>query len=99
MSGPAYQEELISQIPAARLLIALGYHYLTPSQALDLRGGRERNVVLTGVLEEWLKTHNDYTVKGQAYAFTDRPSPKLSILDRHQPQRRPGAPTKGYTWA
>jgi type I restriction enzyme, R subunit len=36
---PSYQEELISQIPAARLLIALGYQVLTPAQALELRGG------------------------------------------------------------
>jgi len=67
----SYREELISQIPAARLLVSLGYTYLTPQQALDLRGGRERNVLLTGVLESWLKGHNHYTVKGQECTFTD----------------------------
>ena len=67
----SYREELISQIPAARLLISLGYRYLTHQQTLGLRGGSERNVVLTGVLEEWLKSHNRYKVKGQAHAFTD----------------------------
>jgi type I restriction enzyme R subunit len=71
MSTPSYREELISQIPATRLLVSLGYHYLTPQQALNLRGGRERNVVLTGVLEEWLKDYNHYTIKGQEFAFTD----------------------------
>jgi type I restriction enzyme R subunit len=67
---PSYQEELISQIPAARLLIALGYQYLTPAQALELRGGRERNVVLTDVLEGWLRAHNHYPHKGQAQPFS-----------------------------
>jgi type I restriction enzyme, R subunit len=71
MSNPSYREELISQIPAARLLISLGYNYLTPQQALGLRGGSERNVVLTGVLAEWLKSHNGYKVKGQDYSFTE----------------------------
>jgi len=71
MSSPSYHEELISQIPAARLLVSLGYNYLTPQQALGLRGGSERNVVLTGVLEEWLKSHNGYKVKGGNHSFTD----------------------------
>ena len=66
----SYREELISQIPAARLLVSLGYRYLTPQQALGLRGGRERNVILTGVLEEWLASHNRYTVKGQEHPFS-----------------------------
>ena len=71
MVAPSYREELISQIPAARLLVSLGYNYLTPQQALGLRGGSERNVVLTGVLEDWLKSHNGYKFKGQANSFTE----------------------------
>lgn len=71
MSTFSYREELISQIPATRLLVSLGYSYLTPQQALGLRGGSERNVVLTGVLEEWLKSHNGYKVKNQDHSFTD----------------------------
>jgi type I restriction enzyme R subunit len=70
MPLPSYKEELISQIPAVQLLAAMGYQYLTPEQALQLRGGRQRNVVLTGVLEGWLSAHNRYTYKDQKYAFT-----------------------------
>ncbi len=65
----SYREELISQIPAAQELIALGYEYLTPAQALALRGGSERNVILTGVLEGWLSSQNAYQYKSQQYAF------------------------------
>jgi type I restriction enzyme R subunit len=71
MSVPSYREELISKIPAAQLLVSMGYRYLTPRQALDLRGGRERNVILIGVLEDWLKDHNHYMVKGKEISFTD----------------------------
>ncbi len=38
----AFREELISQIPALRLLCVLGYRYLTPAEALALRGNSER---------------------------------------------------------
>jgi type I restriction enzyme R subunit len=68
---PSYREELSSQIPAARLLVALGYHYLTPAEALALRGGNKREVVLTGVLEDWLRAHNHYTVKNETRPFND----------------------------
>ena len=66
---PPYREELISQIPAAQELIAMGYEYLTPAQALELREGKERKVVLTGVLSGWLASQNAYKYKSQQYAF------------------------------
>ena len=67
----SYQEELISQIPAARLLVALGYQYLTPEKALQMRGGRERNVLLNEVLAGWLKAHNRYAYRDQSLPFSD----------------------------
>jgi type I restriction enzyme, R subunit len=68
---PSYREELISQIPATQELIAMGYKYLTPAQALELREGKERNVVLTGVLKEWLVANNQFSYKGQEQAFDE----------------------------
>lgn len=41
---------MISQVPALRLLMSLGYEYLTPAEALALRGNSERQVLLEGVL-------------------------------------------------
>jgi len=38
----AFRETLISQIPALQLLMAPGYRYLTPAEALALRGQSER---------------------------------------------------------
>ncbi len=71
MTVSSYREELISQIPALQLLMALGYQYLPPDEALAQRGGREREVVLAPVLEDWLRTHNTITHKGRAHAFSE----------------------------
>jgi type I restriction enzyme R subunit len=67
---PSFREELISQIPVLRLLMAMGYQYLTPEEALALRGGKKGNVILEGVLEPWLKAHNQITFKGQTCDFS-----------------------------
>lgn len=66
-----YREAISSQIPAAQLLIALGWQYLTPAEALALRGGKEQRVVLTDVLEPWLRINNQITVKGRQHPFSD----------------------------
>lgn len=70
-SQHAYLEEISSQIPALQLLVNMGWHYLTPAEALALRGGKEKNVILTGVLEPWLRQHNQITTKGQTIPFSD----------------------------
>ena len=69
MSLPDYREKMSSQIPALQVLMALGYTYLDPAQALALRGGRNSSVVLTGVLEDWLQQHNCFSFKSQTHAF------------------------------
>ena len=71
MSDQTFKEEIISQIPALHLLMQLGYQFLTPEEALHLRGGKEGNVILTDVLRDWLKQHNTIYYKGQQVAFTD----------------------------
>ena len=47
-------EKYQSQIPALQLLVALGFRPLSGTEALALRGGRLRNVVLDEVLTEQL---------------------------------------------
>jgi len=72
MASPdAFKEIVSSQIPALQLLINLGWQYLTPAEALALRDGKGKNVVLTGVLEPWLRAHNSITFKGRHHAFAD----------------------------
>ena len=55
MSTPSYLEDRVSQIPALRLLMAMGWQYVPPDEALRLRGGRTANVLFEGVLFEWLR--------------------------------------------
>ena len=71
MSTPSYLEDRISQIPALRLLMALGWHYLTPNEALARRGGKYANVILEDVLVDWLRTHNRIYYKGGTYDFSE----------------------------
>ncbi len=51
-------ETLTSQIPALRLLINLGYKFLTPGEALRERQGRTSNVLFENILRDQLKEIN-----------------------------------------
>jgi type I restriction enzyme R subunit len=68
---PAWLEDDVSQLPALHLLQRLGWTYLTPAEALVLRGGREANVFLTGVLAEWMRTHNAVEHRGRRYPVSE----------------------------
>ncbi len=68
---PLDREDHISQIPALQLLQNMGYTYLTQQEALSLRGGRGSEVILAGILEEWLRKHNGITYKGEKYSFSE----------------------------
>ena len=65
---PSFKEDHISQIPALQLLQNLGYKYLTPAEALELRGGRMSAVILEGILAEQLRKINRVRFK---YPFSE----------------------------
>ncbi len=69
---PSYLEDRVSQIPAARLLMAMGWQYLTPDQALNARGGSHSAVILTDILSAWLRQHNTITHRGRVIPFSDK---------------------------
>lgn len=50
METPSYKEDHISQIPALQMLQKLGYQYLTPDEALQLRADKTTQVILEDVL-------------------------------------------------
>ena len=70
-SGFSFNEKHLSQIPALHLLANLGYRYLTPEQALAMRGGRLSNVLLEEVLRDSLKRINRIQHKGENYLFSE----------------------------
>ena len=47
---PETKEVFSSQIPALQVLMAMGYEYLSPAQALAYRGGQTSEVLLRSVL-------------------------------------------------
>ncbi len=73
-------EKFQSQIPAIQLLVALGFQPLSQEDALSLRGGRQRNVVLDDVLVDRLMRLNRFTHRGRDYGF--------DLEDAHEAMRR-----------
>ena len=65
----AFTEDDISQIPALKLLINLGYKYLNPEEALIFRDGRESNVILTDILRERLMHINEINLGKKKVKF------------------------------
>lgn len=58
----SFKEDHISQIPALQMLQKLGYTYLTPDEALAMRGGKTSNVLLEDVLRNQLRRINSIRV-------------------------------------
>lgn len=65
---PDTREEAASKLPALHVLMVMGWDYLSPSDALALRGS-ERSVVLDSVLRARLKGHR-FDYKGQRYPLS-----------------------------
>lgn len=65
---PDTREEAASKLPALHVLMAMGWTYLSPADALGLRGS-ERSVLLEPVLRERLKAHR-FNFKGQSHPLS-----------------------------
>jgi len=68
---PDLREAPISQIPALQLLQKMGWKYLSPEEALKLRGGKLNNVLLEDVLSTWLRENNNILYKGKTLPFSE----------------------------
>lgn len=72
MNISSFKEDHISLFPALQLLQKLGYTYINPEQALELRGGKTTNVILEDVLRKQLKEINSIKVSSTKTAiFSD----------------------------
>lgn len=67
---PDTREKLVSQIPAVELLMKLGFRYLPPAEALQLRGGRKSEVILAPILHAQLSKLNRVRWRGQEQPFS-----------------------------
>jgi len=68
---PSFKEDHISQIPALQLLINMGYKYVSPSQAMQWRRGKNSVVLFEDVLFNQLQKINSFIRKGKEYEFSD----------------------------
>lgn len=71
MAVPSFKEDHISQLPALKLLMNMGWKYLSPEQALEARGGRTSNVLLETILKDQLQMINTIEYKGKEFPFSD----------------------------
>ncbi len=71
MAIPSFKEDHISQLPALKLLMNMGWKYLTPEQALEARGGRTSNVLLENILKDQIKLINTIEYKGKEFPFSE----------------------------
>lgn len=71
MNSFKINEKYLSQIPALRLLISLGFEYLTPTEALQERQKRLSNVLLENILRNQIKEINRIRYKGGEYLFSE----------------------------
>lgn len=68
MERISFKENDISQQPALELLQNIGYTYLSPDDALALRGGKTSNVLLEDVLRQQLHKLNLIRIGGHSEA-------------------------------
>ncbi len=66
---PDTREEAASKLPALHVLMVTGWTYLSPIDAMDMRGS-ERVVILEPVLRDWLSAHR-FDFKGQQYPLSE----------------------------
>lgn len=62
MNRISFKENDISQRPAIELLQKLGYQYLSPEEALTMRGGKTSNVLLEELLRRQLRKLNSIRI-------------------------------------
>ena len=71
MSDFQVNEKYLSHIPAVQLLVAMGYTYLSPAEALRERQDRTSNVLLENILRSQLKEINSIRYRGGDYLFSE----------------------------
>ncbi|MFA6711501.1 MAG: hypothetical protein WCS33_02155, partial [Candidatus Caldatribacteriota bacterium] len=69
METISFKEDHISQIPALMMLQKLGFTYITPEEALELRGGKASNVLLEPILRKQLEGINSIQVSTTKTAY------------------------------
>jgi type I restriction enzyme R subunit len=67
------------------MLIKMGYTYLTPDEALQLRGGRTGNVLLEPIVKQQLEKINTIQYKGKEFPFSESNVAQAMVALRELP--------------
>lgn len=78
-----FDERFISQVPAIEVLKKIGYKYLSPEEAEQLREN-QHEVLLKPVIEDQLKKLNSYEYQGRTFKFSDT-NIRQAIRDLDEP--------------
>jgi len=70
MGVPLFTEDHVSQVPALQLLINMGYEYIPPKRANELRGNKTSVVLFEEILKAQLEKINSFTTLGNEYKFS-----------------------------
>jgi len=68
MNRISFKENDISQRPALELLAKMGYQYLSPEEAMEMRDGKTSNVLLEEVLRQQLRQLNSIRIGSHSEA-------------------------------
>ena len=68
MDRISFKENDISQRPALKLLARMGYQYLSPEEAMEMRDGKTSNVLLEEVLRQQLRELNSIRIGSHSEA-------------------------------
>lgn len=80
MDTPSFKEDHISQVPALQLLQNLGYTYISPEEAMKLRGNKTTNVLLEDVLRKQLKEINSIKISSTKTAIFSDANVEIGLL-------------------
>jgi type I restriction enzyme, R subunit len=70
-SAPDDREIATSHLPALEVLMKLGWEYISPGKALQLRGNRTASVLLDEILVPWLRKTQKIKFKGKTIDFSE----------------------------
>lgn len=66
-----FSEYKDSKLPAMIMLKNMGYEYITPDEANEMRYGKTNEVLLEKVLDDWLRKHNRFKYGDRKYEFSN----------------------------
>lgn len=82
---PNFTEDHVSQIPAIQMLINMGYTYINPNQANELRHQKKSTVLLEDIVKTQLAKINSIQYRGKHHPFSAKNIEKAFLALKELP--------------